>query len=407
MSERTLDDLRQLQALPLHLKIDLTKARIRQWVHEFGVEGVYVSFSGGKDSTVLLHLVRELYPDVPAVFCDTGLEFPEIREFVKTFDNVVILKPKLTFKQVIQKYGYPFISKETAEVVYQSKRYLQKLAESEGLVEQEPEYAYSFRKITGSGEFAYTYDSDKPCEEQKVDLLSLAKKYNKWDMPYRISVLLGQYESYWQKKKAGLLPKDGAPSRGKYSQKRWAFMLNAPFNISHLCCNVMKKEPSHRYAKETGRRPITGQMADESMLRTQKWMQYGCNGFQMKEPISNPMSFWTEQDVLQYIKEFGIKIAPVYGDIVEASEGQMMINEDGTISLPNSVLKTTGCRRTGCVFCGFGCHLERDGEHRFVKLKESHPKLYDYVMRDESLGGLGYKEKIDWINEHGNTNIKY
>ena len=124
MGERTLDDLKQLQALPLHLKVSLTKSRIRQWVGEFGTDGVYVSFSGGKDSTVLLHLVRELYPEVPAVFCDTGLEYPEIREFVKTFDNVVWLKPKMTFRKVIEKYGYPFISKEVSECVEGAKKYL-------------------------------------------------------------------------------------------------------------------------------------------------------------------------------------------------------------------------------------------------------------------------------------------
>ena len=121
---RTREDLRQLQALPLNLKISLTKQRIRQWVQEFGVDGVYVSFSGGKDSTVLLHLVRSLYPNVVAVFFDTGLEFPEIRDFVKTFDNVVWLKPKMTFRKVIEKYGYPFISKEVSECVQGAKKYL-------------------------------------------------------------------------------------------------------------------------------------------------------------------------------------------------------------------------------------------------------------------------------------------
>ncbi len=121
---RTIQDLQQMQALPLNLKISLTKSRIRQWINEYGTDGVYVSFSGGKDSTVLLHLVREEYPDVKAVFVDTGLEYPEIRQFVKTFDNVEWLKPKMGFKQVIQKYGYPFISKEVSEKVYYAKRYL-------------------------------------------------------------------------------------------------------------------------------------------------------------------------------------------------------------------------------------------------------------------------------------------
>ncbi len=121
---RTQDDLRQLQALPLSLKVRLTQQRIRQWVNEFGVDGVAVSFSGGKDSTVLLTIAREMYSKIPAVFVDTGLEYPEIREFVKTWDNIEWLKPKMNFKQVIEKYGYPFISKEVSERVYYAQKYL-------------------------------------------------------------------------------------------------------------------------------------------------------------------------------------------------------------------------------------------------------------------------------------------
>lgn len=124
---RTADDLRQKQALPLSLKIALTKDRIRQWVNEFGEDGVYVSFSGGKDSTVLLHIVRSMYPNVKAVFCDTGLEYPSVRAFVKKTDNVDVLKPKMTFKEVIKKYGYPVISKEVGSAVAIGKKYIDKL----------------------------------------------------------------------------------------------------------------------------------------------------------------------------------------------------------------------------------------------------------------------------------------
>ena len=70
-------------------------------------------------------------------------------------------------------------------------------------------------------------------------------------------------------------------------------------------------------------------------------------------------------------------------------------------------LKTTGCNRTGCMFCGFGCHLEKEGEGRFERMKITHPKVYDYLMRSKEEGGLNYKEIIDWINEHGNMNIRY
>ena len=80
--------LTQFQGLPLEVKIEKSKLRIREWYENFD-GNVHVSFSGGKDSTVLLHLVRSLYPEVPGVFSDTGLEFPEIRAFVKTVENVV------------------------------------------------------------------------------------------------------------------------------------------------------------------------------------------------------------------------------------------------------------------------------------------------------------------------------
>ena len=114
-------DLKQMQSLPLEAKIRMTQERIRQW-YEYWEGDVYISFSGGKDSTVLLHLVRSLYPEVEAAFCDTGLEYPEIREFVKTVDNVTWLKPTKNFKQVIMEYGYPVASKEISRKVHYAKK---------------------------------------------------------------------------------------------------------------------------------------------------------------------------------------------------------------------------------------------------------------------------------------------
>lgn len=108
--------LRARQGYSLKGKIHLTLDRIREWYEHF--DGmVYISFSGGKDSTVLLHLVRSLYPDVPAVFFDTGLEYPEIREFVKTIPNVEWIRPKMNFKDTLNKYGYPVVSKEVSQKI--------------------------------------------------------------------------------------------------------------------------------------------------------------------------------------------------------------------------------------------------------------------------------------------------
>jgi len=83
--------------LPLEAKIIKTELRIREFYDHFNGE-VYVSFSGGKDSTVLLDIARSLYPDIPAVFFDTGLEYPELKEFVKTIDNVEIRRPNRSFR---------------------------------------------------------------------------------------------------------------------------------------------------------------------------------------------------------------------------------------------------------------------------------------------------------------------
>ena len=340
---RTADDLRQLQALPLSLKVALPKDRIRQWVHEFGTDGVYVSFSGGKDSTVLLHIVRELYPDVPAVFFDTGLEYPEIREFVKTFENVEWLKPKMTFRQVIEKYGYPFISKEVSQQVWEVRHYGKEKA----------------KRALGK------FDPDS--------------EYNK------------RYG-------------------GRFSVEKYKFLLdeNAPM-ISHKCCSVMKKSIAKNYEKQTGRLPILATMAEESDLRRSKWIRFGCNAFEAKRKTSDPMSFWTESNVLQYIKQNQLPICSVYGEIIEANEirGQMNITDYEGIGKFTPELTTTGCKRTGCMFCGFGCHLNKSGEGRFEQMKQTHPKQYEWIMKDWDAGGLGYKRVIDWINENGNLNIRY
>lgn len=341
----TIQELRIRQALPLEQKILMTKARIREWVDHYGLEGVYVSFSGGKDSTVLLHIARSIYPDIKAVFVDTGLEYPEVREFVKTFENVDIIRPKMNFRQVIEKYGYPFISKEVSHKLH------------------------DYRTAKQNGRDSYV-------EKQfKGEYITRNGKTNKLDI------------------------------------SKYYFMTKAPFKCSHYCCNIMKKQPTHKYTKDTGRYPLIALLAEESFLRTQKWLKEGCNAFENKYPTSTPLSFWLEQDIYKYLIENNVKITSVYGEIVpdysksDEIDGQMDISELGLIE-DNRKYKTTGCTRTGCMFCGFGCHLEKS-PNRFELMKITHPKQYDYIMRPKEQGGLGYKEVIDWINANSDLNIKY
>jgi len=293
-----------MQSLPLELKIIKTKLRIREWYEAWDGQ-VYVSFSGGKDSTVLLKLVRELYPDVPAVFMDTGLEYPEIREFVGTIENVVTIKPKMAFNKVIEKYGYPVVSKQTSDIVYRIRHY---------------------------------------------NISDRAMNY----------YLVGKPER-------GLGPK---------LSLKWRKLLDAPFEVNSYCCNVMKKRPAKIYDKDSGRKVMTGEIASESRMRLQQYLDRGCNAFDAKNPKSTPLGFWTEQDVLQYIKKFEVPYATVYGDIIAVSGGGLTL---------------TGLSRTGCMFCMFGVHMEK-GENRFQRMAKTHPKQYDYCINK-----LGLGEVLDYI----------
>ena len=98
--------------------------KILEWYREYNGQ-VFTSFSGDKDSTVLLDLARQVCPDIPAVYVDTGLEYPELRDFVKTKDNVIWLRPRYPFTQIIEKYGYPVISKEVSDVISGARKGIQ------------------------------------------------------------------------------------------------------------------------------------------------------------------------------------------------------------------------------------------------------------------------------------------
>lgn len=366
-------DLAQMQALPLEAKIRMTKQRIKAWyeswtrfeifdtatqktryttidTRDYSAEPpmketeyivsalpgqVYVSFSGGKDSTVLKHIVDSMYDDVPSLFVNTGLEYPEIQKFARSQKNVITVRPEMRFDEVLKKHGYPAISKSVSHAVKIARR------NPEGAV--------------------------------------LKNLFN-------------------------------PEKKGRFAMYKWMFLLDAPFYLSEDCCNEMKKKPSKKYAKETGRKPIIGTLATESSLRYTSWLKHGCNAFDSKYPSSQPLSFWTEQDILHYIKKHDVPYCSVYGDIVADFGNDIPNNQINIIDYLGEYeitdkLKTTGCDRTGCIFCMFGCHLEKE-PNRFQRLKETHPRQYEYCIGggetvdgkwQPNKEGLGLGKVLDYI----------
>ena len=373
-NKHTAAELKLIQQFPLETKINMTRQRIKAWYeswvkfeiydektektryvtmivedlwrdeppmneNEYVVTAepgqVYVSFSGGKDSTVLKHLVESMYPDVPSVFVNTGLEYPEIQKFAMSQPNVITVRPEMRFDEVLKKYGYPIVSKSVSHAVKIAKR-----------------------------------NPDGNVMKNLFD----------------------------------------PENKGMFGMYKWKSLLEAPFDSSEECCNVMKKKPSKKYAKETGRKPFVGTLATESNLRRNHWIKNGCNAFYSKAPSSQPLSFWTEQDILHYIKKYNVPYCSVYGDIQikkssDIAEGQIDIIDFLGEYDPEDVLETTGCDRTGCIFCMFGCHLEKD-PNRFQKLKQTHPRQYKYCIGggemvdgkwQPSKEGLGLGKVLDYI----------
>lgn len=292
-----IETLQERQRWTLEQKIDHAVATVESYIARTG-KTPYVSFSGGKDSTVLLDLVRRFVSkEVKGVFCNTGNEFPEIVRFARSTPNVTVIHPKQTVKAVLATYGFPLISKEQAHGIRQART-----TKSEKL-----------RKIR-------LYGTDR----------------NK-----------------------GYIS-------GKISDK-CQHLINAPFMISEQCCECLKKRPFRQYQKETGEVPIIGTLATESEARKQQYVRRGgCNSFREGHLGSYPLSIWTDADIWAYLRKFNVHYCELYNK---------------------------GAVRTGCMFCGFGAHLEKPTSSRFAMLYDLHPKAYEVFMRYEN-NGITYREAL-------------
>ena len=291
-----LDSLREMN---LDSKIVQTRYLIRQAVMEFGLDKVYISYSGGKDSTVLSHIAKSMYPDILHLFANTTNEYPETLQHIKwekeeNNTNIISVIPRdvhgevWTFKKVVDQYGYPMFSKRISNAIRT--------------------YQHALSCIT---------------RQHSIDYIDRNfKKYSKFkDLP-----------------------------------------------ISDKCCDKLKKEPLRRKAKELGLEcAILGILASESYQREKEWLEHGCNVFyERKDNQCRPLSFWTDDDILEYISRYNVRIPKLYD---------------------------MGYARNGCMYCGFGVHLEPKGGNRFQRLKNTHPVQYEYFIKN--FGNLMIEFEID------------
>lgn len=339
----TYQELCRRQALPLEEKKRWVIERYLDYVEVFHKVGVYKAFSAGKDSQVMKHIIDQLHagnmsdllrheyrvlykhfvegkPSPPDVFCDTGLEFPEIRKHCKTFPGVVWLKPAMNWMDVVQNVGYLIGSKLTSRKIH------------------------DIRNPTGNNEAT------------------------------RHLYLTGQRS-------------DGSQSNSAKLPKFWQGLINAPFNVSHKCCDIFKKDPFKLYEKKTGRMPITATTAKESDMRRFSYLKTGCNSFE-GHVISRPMSIWTTEDMWAYAEQAGIRFCEIY------YEREVEYTEDD-----GKVIKVVvpGEEQTGCMFCMVGPPTVI--KDRWSRMKITHNKAFKFMMdgpldiRRKVLGFMGIKIK--------------
>ena len=362
MNKITTEELKGLQGLPLEDKIaHAVQVILRYYLHYKGQ--VYLTFSGGKDSQVVLEILRRMfngtfkkyfaevpyeygltpencmcYGEVPALFAGTGLEKPEIRKHAMSFSETTKTRPKKKFVDVIKEEGYAVGSKLHARLIRNFN--------------DNP----SSRNLT-TRTFALT------------GVMPSGKKTQ--------SKIPKRYHHLLDRSKMGDLPD---------IEKHGDFTDGAPLKITDKCCDYFKKEPFRRYQKATGRKPITGTMAEESLQRMLSYMSSGCNTFSGGKSMSRPLSIWKVTDIWAFHDKYSITFASCY--------------YEQEIEYQGMKIPVEGSQREGCMFCLFGIEFDerqkKKGErkfNRFEKLAITHPRQHRFMVKE-----LGFDNVANLLN---------
>lgn len=166
---------------------------IKKIIHKYGEENFVISFSGGKDSTVLSYLIDLAIPGnrIPRVFINTGIEYELITDFVNELkekdDRLVAIRPKYPLGKILKNYGYPFKSKEHSQLVHMYQQNGHSKSTMRYYEPPEERQRYGCPKIL---KYQFEQDinlkiSNKCCDKLKKE------PFNNWqldnDKPYKIT----------------------------------------------------------------------------------------------------------------------------------------------------------------------------------------------------------------------------
>ena len=282
---------------------------IRMTIEKYGVENFYLSFSGRKDSTVVHYLLDMAIPGntIPRVFINTGIEYNEIVKFVEEM-------AQNDERFVLIKPSKPI--KQTLET-----------------------YGYPFKSKEHSKK-VHEYHSSK------------------YTTAYLDRYLTGKN-------------KDGTPTMFKCPDVlRYQFTDELKINISHLCCDKLKKKPVKEWAKKNNKSAcITGMRSAEGGAR----IQLTCiladkNGVLRKfNPLLKVDDDWEEW----FIEKYNIKLSSLY-------------------------YEPYNFNRTGCKGCPFSLTLQEQLEtmERYFPAERKQCEIIWKPVYDE-YRRLGYRLKKD------------
>ena len=268
------------QNLPYDLKLKYAEKLIR----DFDSKVPWFVSVGGLDSITLLLFARSLGYDPPVVSVSV-LEDKSIQQVHKAL-GVTPLKPIKSKVEVIREYGYPIISKETAN---------------------------------------------------KISLLQHPTEKNKTVRHAIITGETGEYGGYRKNTRMKLADKWLKLFGGPENETEGVDYQTAPFLVSDKCCYYLKEKPCNDYAKETGRSPMMGLMASEGGRREKALMINGCNYYGASTIRSAPFAIFARQDLLQLALDLQVPVPEIYGEITRA--------EDGTLYTTRA--QRTGCSMCG------------------------------------------------------------